>query len=390
MSSESRRSPELGPRILFLSGGSALRPVCRILKRHTHNSIHLITPFDSGGSSARLRESFGMLSVGDLRNRLLALADESQAGNPEIYELFSHRFDTASRSNALRQRLAEMIAGQEQLVAAVPEPLRDSVKTQLRCFAERMPSDFDLRGASIGNLILTGGYLAERNFEDVISRFSVLLAVRGTVRPIVDEDLHLAVQLEDGRRVVGQHRITGKECPPLRSPVRELELVEGLEQAVPVDTLASENIRELIRSADLICYPIGSFFSSVLCNLLPRGVGRAIASARCPKVYIPNTEDDPEQAGIDVRRAAEMLLEALRRDAGTDADAGDLLNFVLLDRHSGVYSLPAAADRLRQLEVEPVEADFVSRSQPPEVDPERLTEILLSLCSQAAERSTRP
>ena len=45
------RLPELGPKVLFFSGGTALRDVSRRLKRYTHNSIHLITPFDSGGSS---------------------------------------------------------------------------------------------------------------------------------------------------------------------------------------------------------------------------------------------------------------------------------------------------------------------------------------------------
>ena len=47
-----RRAPELGPRLLFFSGGSALRELAEILVEYTHNSIHCITPFDSGGSSA--------------------------------------------------------------------------------------------------------------------------------------------------------------------------------------------------------------------------------------------------------------------------------------------------------------------------------------------------
>jgi 2-phospho-L-lactate transferase/gluconeogenesis factor (CofD/UPF0052 family) len=53
----------------------------------------MITPFDSGGSSAEIRKAFKMLAVGDLRNRLMALADQSVKGNPEIFLLFSYRFD---------------------------------------------------------------------------------------------------------------------------------------------------------------------------------------------------------------------------------------------------------------------------------------------------------
>ena len=47
------RAPDLGSKILFFSGGTALRRLSRKLVKYTHNSIHVITPFDSGGSSAK-------------------------------------------------------------------------------------------------------------------------------------------------------------------------------------------------------------------------------------------------------------------------------------------------------------------------------------------------
>ena len=76
---------EAGPAILFFSGGTALRGLSRHLLRHTRNSIHLSTPFDSGGSSASIRKAFHMPAVGDLRNRLVALADPAISGRPEIF-----------------------------------------------------------------------------------------------------------------------------------------------------------------------------------------------------------------------------------------------------------------------------------------------------------------
>ena len=81
---EARRAPEKGPAILFFSGGTASRQLSRELIHYSHNSIHVITTFDSGGSSAELRRAFGMPAVGDLRNRLLALADRSPSGNAEV------------------------------------------------------------------------------------------------------------------------------------------------------------------------------------------------------------------------------------------------------------------------------------------------------------------
>ncbi|MFP3427373.1 2-phospho-L-lactate transferase CofD family protein, partial [Pseudoalteromonas sp. SIMBA_162] len=87
----------------------------------------------------------------------------------------------------------------------------------------------------------------------------------------------------------GQHRITGKEVAPLDSPIARMRLAaaEG-DHHVPVVPELHANNRQLIESAELICFPPGSFSSSVLANLLPKGVGRAVLANPCPKVYIPN------------------------------------------------------------------------------------------------------
>ncbi|MEY4547200.1 MAG: hypothetical protein RL685_3395, partial [Pseudomonadota bacterium] len=202
--SRSLRAPELGPRILFFSGGSALRPLCRVLKHYTHNSVHLITTFDSGGSSAQLRRAFAMPAIGDLRNRIVALADESVRGNPQIYRLFAHRLPSDQPTARLQRQLQALVSGEDELIHAIPEPMRRIVMTHLRLFAEEMPRDFDLRGANLGNLLLAGGFMSHsRDLDSVLFLFSKLLEVRGLVRPIVDHDLHLCAELADGQRVLG-------------------------------------------------------------------------------------------------------------------------------------------------------------------------------------------
>src|SRR5690606_21260153 len=115
---------------------------------------------DSGGSSAEIRRAFDMLSLGDLRNRRVALAEESVRGNPEIYTLFSYRLRPQFTDLQLKAELQELVDGTHSLVEAVPQPMRHLIRTHLRFFAERMPPGFDLRGANVGNLMLTGGYLA--------------------------------------------------------------------------------------------------------------------------------------------------------------------------------------------------------------------------------------
>ena len=76
--------PPLGPRLVFFTGGTALRDLSRQLIHYTHNSVHLVTPFDSGGSSAALRRSFAMPAVGDIRNRLLALAGRDNVAGGSV------------------------------------------------------------------------------------------------------------------------------------------------------------------------------------------------------------------------------------------------------------------------------------------------------------------
>jgi len=224
-----RARPEAGPAILFLTGGSALRATSRALTRLTHRSVHLVTPFDSGGSSASLRRAFGMPAIGDLRNRLLALADPDAPAADALQALFGHRLPRDAAPAALRGELRSLASGRHPLVAAVPDAARSYARLELERVAAALPADFDLRGASVGNLVLTGSYLSDRRLDAAIDRFRDVLGVLGRVLPTLDADLHLEARLRDGTRVRGQHRITGKDGPPLATRIEELRLVTGLE-----------------------------------------------------------------------------------------------------------------------------------------------------------------
>lgn len=378
-----RRAPELGPSVLFFSGGTALRDTSRELIRYTHNSIHLITPFDSGGSSAVIRKAFGMPAVGDIRNRLMALADQSVQGNPEIYNLFTHRLAKDAEPSALRGELDAMAAGAHPLVRRIPDPMRKLIRNHFYEFLERMPRDFDLRGASVGNLVLTAGYLSNRRqLDPVIYLFSKLVQVCGVVRPTVNKDLHLAVRLADGRTVVGQHRITGKESAPLSSPVEDIWLTSSLDDEAPVRTAIRNKIGEWIGKADLICYPPGSFYTSVMANLLADGVGRAVAANACPKVFVPSTGVDPETPGMSVADRADALCRRLREDAGIDGEAGEdeVLGYVLVDSKHGRYAGGIDEKRLEARGFTVMDGPLVTARSAPDIDGRVLSEFLLSLC----------
>jgi CofD-related protein of GAK system len=375
-----RKIPELGPRILFFSGGSALNGLCKTLKNYTHNSIHLVTPFDSGGSSAELRQAFSMPSIGDLRSRLMALADETVLGHPEVYELFHYRFPKDKSNDELRSWLETMAQGRSARVADITNPMRRLICNQLGYFLDAMPKNFDLRGASIGNLILVGGYLNNhQHLDPIIFLFSKLVNVQGTVRAIVNDDLHLGADLADGSRVIGQHRLTGKEVAPLSSPIEKLFLSQNRDSYEPATTRLKKKNRKLIEAAELICYPPGSFYSSLLANLIPTGVGNAIASNDCPKVYIPNLGSDPEQIGMSFKQMVHGLLKQLQADTSADCPYEKLLNFVLLDSKNGDYPSELSAGFLKELGIKLIDVKLISKESAPYYDNDLLVSALLSL-----------
>ena len=372
--------PEVGSRPLFFSGGSALRPLTRRLKLYTHNSIHLVTPFDSGGSSAKIRDAFEMLSVGDIRNRLLALADESIVGNSEIYRLLSHRLPTDADPTKLAEELRRLLDGVDDLVTSVPAPLRQLIPFQLRAFAARMPDGFDLRGASVGNLVLAAGYLDEgRDIEAVIDLFSGLVAARGIVRPTVSEDLHLRARLANGEVVTGQHAITGKEVSPIPSPIADLELIGRDDSGRAAVSRICDSVASLISGADSICYAMGSFYTSIVANLLPRGVGCAIRDNPCPKIYVPNTTRDPEELGMSIGGAVDEIIRFLRRDSEDEIPASSLVDRVIIHHDPAVYARTMDLERVASLGVRVIATDLVSPRSDPDIDPDRLARLLVSL-----------
>jgi len=374
------KSPELGPRILFFSGGTALRELSAVLIRYTHNSIHIVTPFDSGGSSAKLRSAFGMPAVGDIRNRLMALADQSLHGNPEIYSLFVYRFPKRKSRSALVDELNQMVRGRHRLVAKIPGPLRKIVRHHLLVFQENMPEDFDLRGASLGNIVLTAGYLSNRRHIDpVIFIFSKLVQVRGLVRPVLNRDLHLVAELENGEMVLGQHQLTGKEVAPIQGKVKRVFLSHDVGHPTEVQVSIRNKMKALIEQADLICYPMGSFYSSLVANLLPQGVGAAIADNPCPKVFVPSTGKDPEAFGLDLVEQIERLIAYLKKDAPHRISREAVLDFVILDRKAGGYPGRFSKQKLEASGVEVVDCPLVTQTSAPFIDANQLAPILLSL-----------
>ncbi|NJD20717.1 MAG: hypothetical protein FIA95_15710, partial [Gemmatimonadetes bacterium] len=135
----------------------------------------------------------------------------------------------------------------------------------------------------------------------------------------------------------------GAEAPP----IRRVFLVRSLEDPTPASTVAPAPVLDLVAAADLVCFPVGSFFTSVLAALLPDGIAEAVAVSRAPKVYVPNPGGDPEERGMSLsERVRALRSHLLRGVAGTDAalqGPAAVLDAVLVD-----------AGRAAELELEPI------------------------------------
>ena len=316
--------PANGPSLLFFSGGSALDKTSSLLTKYTHNSIHLLTPFDSGGSSAKLRKAFNMPAVGDLRARLMAIADDSIEGHPEAVALFRYRLPNDLSQASLKKLVEQLQSGEHPLVEATSITVKQLIANNLRAFLDQVPDNFDYRGASVGNLVISGGYLNNQHtLNHVVDQISEIVNALGIVRTTTNDDLELIATLADGTKVSGQHKITAKETHPLDQKIIELVL------SGPSSSLDEKN-QALISHADLIIFPPGSFFSSVIANLLPKSVGNAIHESSKPKVFIPNLGTDPELYDTSLAEQIELLNQTINRDL-PDSKQAKAVDIVLTD-----------------------------------------------------------
>ena len=79
----------MGPRIVAIGGGTGLSTLLSGLKGFTRNITAVVAVTDEGGSSGRLRQEWGMLPPGDIRNCIVALAENDSSLN----SLLNFRFD---------------------------------------------------------------------------------------------------------------------------------------------------------------------------------------------------------------------------------------------------------------------------------------------------------
>ena len=240
-----------GLKIAAIGGGTGLSTMLRGLKLYTPNISAIVTVADDGGSSGVLRTDYGMLPPGDVRNCVSALADV----DPIAGELLNYRFQEGN-----------------------------------------------LKGHSLGNLILAALNEMSGNFEEAVEKFNRLMGVVGTVYPVTNENVTLHAELRDGSIIdgeshIGQHRI-GKN-KGISSVFLSPEKPQAVEQAI-----------DAIIDADVVVLGPGSLYTSIIPNLLVEGIPEAIRESKAVKIYVCNIMTQP---GETEGYKASQHLEALEK-----------------------------------------------------------------------------
>jgi uncharacterized cofD-like protein len=244
-----------GRRIVVIGGGTGLSQMLRGLKKYSSNITAIVTVTDDGGSSGKLQRQLNILPPGDIRNCLVALAD----AEPVMTELFQYRFrDSVQPDAPTSQETAEATADGRKA-------RRDTG------FGE------GLRDHAFGNLLIAamcainGG-----DFERGIRETSRVLNIRGRVLPTTVTHVGLRAEMEDGSFMDGESMIGGS---PLK--IKRVSLV-------PAEVCPLDEVIEAIDRAEIIVMGPGSVFTSVIPNLLVKGVPEAIRRSKAKKVYVCN------------------------------------------------------------------------------------------------------
>lgn len=218
-------------KVVVIGGGTGTSVVLSGLKDHQHLDITaIVTASDSGGSTGRLRDEFGFIPVGDMRQCLAALA--SGENQDYVRQVLLYRFAKGD----------------------------------------------GLKGHNLGNLILTALEDIAHSPAKAIEIASQIFRINGRVYPITEETVDLVIEYGDGTILIGEDYLNfqkngGKKIKQIKlSPRAKIY----------------QKAKEVIEKADLIVLGPGDLYASLLANTVVSGFPQALAKNQGKFVYIVN------------------------------------------------------------------------------------------------------
>ena len=232
-------------KVVVIGGGTGLSTLLRGLKLFPMDITAIVTVADDGASSGRLRKEFDTPAVGDLRNVLVSLSEVE----PLVEELLQYRFNTYS----------------------------------------------DLDKHAMGNLLLTAMYNITGSLTKSLEALSKILNIKGRVLPVTEDKAILMATTMDGEVIVGESKITkaGKQ-------IKKVEYKNKVR--------ATKEVIAAVEEADLIIVGSGSLYTSIVPNLLPKEMKRALKESKAKKMYICNImSEHGETDGFNVSDCVKQI-----------------------------------------------------------------------------------
>src|SRR5581483_617153 len=316
-----------GWRVVAIGGGTGLSTLLRGLKQHvirpgeaaraTGASISeltaVVTVSDDGGSSGRLRKELKLLPPGDVRNCVVALSQDEAL----LSRLFQYRFPAPDRAKS----------------------------------GDSATGESALDGHNFGNLFLAALTGITGDFAEAVRLSSEILATCGHIYPATTSDVELEAIMTDDSRVRGETSITRSQ-----KRIRRLELVPADVEPIP------ETLNAIAR-ADLITLGPGSLFTSLIPNVLVRGIAEAIAESRALKVFVCNLMT---QANESLGLSAADHIRAIYEHAGRPIFEYALVNSRPASAETrakyaleGAAQIAVSSEDIESLGVRPIFGDYL-------------------------------
>lgn len=223
-----------GPKVVIIGGGKGLSNILSGLKEFTSNITSIVSTFDDGGSTGKLMKEMDILPPGDIRRSIIALS----SSEPSMEKLLGYRFH-----------------------------------------------DGKINNHSLGNLIIVAMTEIMGGFAPAIQKLSEIFNVKGKILPVSLDKAKLCAGLENGEIVVGEDNIRPRVLES-KSRIKQIFLKD-------VEATPAPGVIEAIMEADVIVLGPGSLYTSVICNLLVSGIGKAIIQSKAKKIMIANLMNEP-------------------------------------------------------------------------------------------------
>ncbi|PLV60094.1 YvcK family protein [Thermotoga sp. KOL6] len=217
-------------KVVAIGGGTGLSTLLKGLKHFPVFEVTaVVSVTDEGGSSGKLRKELNVPPPGDVRNNIVALAEDENL----LAKLMNYRFSEGS-----------------------------------------------LKGHSLGNLIIAALTKIEGSFSEAIKTLEKVLALKGRVLPVSEEHARLVAKFDDGEEVIGEMNI-----------VKKGKKIEEVRLDKPIKALPE--VIEAISEAEMIIFGPGSLYTSIITNVLVDGVRESLATSKAKKIYVCNLMTQP-------------------------------------------------------------------------------------------------